>query len=73
MRSLLFAVSVSLSLPALAACGSRDGTAQAQDQRTYECPMHCKLPGHNEPYTQQGPGECPVCGMHLAPQPAPRH
>jgi len=44
------------------------GSAHA-DTRTYTCRMHCKLPGHDEPYTQQGPGSCPVCGMTLVPVP----
>ena len=52
-----------------------DTTAPA-DARVYVCPMHCVQPGHHEPYSQQGPGDCPVCGMHLVlkpdeqPQPA---
>jgi len=34
----------------------------------YVCPMRCKLPGKDEPYTQSGPGQCPVCGMDLEKQ-----
>ena len=73
MRSLLLVLSLSLPFAASACDAARGGTAHAQDQRVYECPMHCKLPGHSEPYTQRGPGDCPVCGMHLVPQPSPRH
>lgn len=48
------------------ACGNDKTTDESNT--TYECPMHCQLPGKNVPYTQQGPGRCPVCGMELTPQ-----
>jgi hypothetical protein len=72
MRPLLLALALGLPLAA-AGCGTHDATAQAQDHRVYECPMHCKLPGHPEPYTHVGPGDCPVCGMHLVPREQPAH
>ena len=43
-------------------------TGAGQDQTVYECPMHCVRPGESEPYTQHGPGACPVCGMDLVPK-----
>lgn len=62
-----------LSVPAVAvfalpACGhdASDGAGQA-DTRVYECSMGCVKPGESHPYTQIGPGDCPVCGMHLVP------
>jgi hypothetical protein len=27
--------------------------------------MRCVKPGESRPYSQRGPGECPVCGMAL--------
>lgn len=35
------------------------------DTRVYECSMGCVKPGESHPYTHVGPGDCPVCGMHL--------
>lgn len=50
--------------------GSGGGAATAHaDDRVYICPMRCVQPGHTEPYTQHGPGDCPVCGMHLVVKP----
>jgi hypothetical protein len=43
-------------------------TGAGQDQTVYDCPMHCVREGDSEPYTQHGPGACPVCGMDLVPQ-----
>lgn len=80
MRTLhAVALSAAFALTVLAGCGtaatSDPGTpAPAADTRVYECPMACVKPGESEPYTQVGPGDCPVCGMHLAPRaedPAP--
>ena len=73
MRQFLLVLVLALPLGVAACDGARGGTAHAQDQRIYECPMHCKLPGHREPYTQRGPGDCPVCGMHLVPRSAAAH
>ncbi len=64
-------------LPVAAACGGASGAeaAPAQaDTRVYECPMQCIKPGEATPYSHVGPGDCPVCGMHLTPraeQPTP--
>lgn len=76
---LAVATAVMLALPALAVCLTpgcgHHGAAEAQrDTRVHECPMACVKPGESHPYTQVGPGDCPVCGMHLVPsatQPAP--
>lgn len=40
----------------------------ADPNAVYECPMHCVKPGESVPYTQRGPGHCPVCGMDLVPK-----
>jgi hypothetical protein len=74
MRLLRAAVlSVAFALNMLAGCGNSAASEPATprpaaDTRVYECPMACVKPGESEPYTQVGPGDCPVCGMHLAPR-----
>jgi hypothetical protein len=45
-----------LSLPALAALGSR--TSRAEPPGMYVCPMHPEV-------RKSGPGKCPLCGMTL--------
>ena len=57
-----------MSLAATLFPGCSGSSSEAQDRRTYECPMHCVVSGQTKPYTQQGPGDCPVCGMPLVPQ-----
>ncbi|MBK8171470.1 MAG: hypothetical protein IPK60_14145 [Sandaracinaceae bacterium] len=42
-----------------------NGAHPADPNAVYECPMHCVKPGESGPYTQHGPGHCPVCGMDL--------
>jgi|GEM_PF-4208143 len=77
MRLLRTAVlSVALALTVLGGCGNSAASQPATppptaDTRVYECPMACVKPGESEPYTQVGPGDCPVCGMHLAPRAVP--
>lgn len=52
-----------------------DGTGghAADPNAVYECPMHCVKPGESAPYTQHGPGHCPVCGMDLVVKPPAAH
>lgn len=51
------------------AASSGGGATAHTDDRLYICPMHCVQPGHTEPYSQHGPGQCPVCGMNLVVRP----
>ena len=67
-RPLLLGIALSF----VAACGSSntlEAPAAQADHRIYECPMHCVKQGETQPYTHVGPGDCPVCGMHLEPRP----
>jgi hypothetical protein len=70
LRIVLVSVALSaMGVAGLAACGSEAAPAPAaQDQRTHICPMRCVKQGESAPYTQRGPGPCPVCGMPLVPQ-----
>jgi len=52
-----------------AGCGHTDAPGAHADDRVFICPMRCVQPGHTEPYTQHGPGQCPVCGMNLVVKP----
>ena len=69
--AMLWVGSVALGSMGVSGCSHADlGSTNAHaDDRIYVCPMHCVQPGHTEPYSQHGPGDCPVCGMHLVPKP----
>ena len=74
MRTMLLVT----TLLAVMGCGDKAPEPSTTSESTekavegvYECPMHCKLEGHDEPYTQEEPGKCPVCGMELTPQKKP--
>lgn len=73
MRMMLVALTMALcacgdSAPAEPAATSDAVQEPASEGTLYECPMHCKLEGQDEPYRQGEPGKCPVCGMDLEPQ-----
>lgn len=53
------------SAPAEPTPATPTAASEGEQGAVYECPMHCKLKGHDEPYTQNEPGKCPVCGMKL--------
>jgi hypothetical protein len=71
MRALVAVVVVATA--SLFACEDEPTRSAAPEhapaaETTYECPMHCVRSGDTEPYTQSGPGQCPVCGMDLVPK-----
>ena len=68
--SMLSACSSGTSAPATPAPQAPGSAPQAS--APYICPMECKRPGENEPFTQAQPGSCPVCGMALHQAPAAR-
>jgi P-type Cu+ transporter len=60
------AAKVAASAPACASCATAPvappfGTAEADADAEYTCPMHPQI-------VQRGPGSCPICGMALEPK-----
>ena len=69
LHALAFAVFAAFSAFGCTDQHASHGAEQVADPNAiYECPMHCVKPGDSAPYTQRGPGHCPVCGMDLVPK-----